>query len=180
LDIVEGLEQLRVPLRSREWEALERIARDECAAADRGISESIAEADLTAFEALLESSLRALSIRAAEEGAAAVYWEFDPDNEWNSAFFLCASYEREEAESDDWAADFDEDAVEIGPSVPEFVAVYDPAWDGSDRAEAGNLYLIARTLTAFGRAAERAWSADLPLCAGYHDQEVVFRDFEPA
>jgi hypothetical protein len=107
-----------------------------------------------------------------------VYWEFDLDNGWQSSFFLCASYSPEEDEDDDWASDFDEADVVAGPRMPEFARLYDPAWDETEGAIACNLRLIARTLGAFGRAAAASWTSPLPLCAGYHDQEILFRVVE--
>jgi hypothetical protein len=179
VEILEGLEGLRGPLRNRDWDALEGTARRACSEGDPGVADAIAAVDVSAFEAMIESDLRALSVTAWDERAAAVYWEFDPEDDWNSAFFLCASYEPEEADSDDWAADFDDETVVVGPSMPELAELYEPSWQDDEMGGACNLYLIARTMAAFGRAAARSWSAGLPLCSGYHDQQVVFRVYEP-
>ena len=47
-------------------------------------------------------------------------------------------------------------------------------WDGDEMDAAANAYLVARTISSFGRAAT-GWTDDRPLCAGYHDQSLAFR-----
>jgi hypothetical protein len=60
-------------------------------------------------------------------------------------------------------------------------ALYDARFIGTDAIESANVYLFARTFAAFGRAADVSWHVqDVALCAGYHDQTLVYRIFNPA
>jgi hypothetical protein len=70
------------------------------------------------------------------------------------------------------------DAI-TGPSQPELSHLYGTSWNATAVEAARNIYHVARTAVAFGQAAELVWRAGMPLCAGYHDQDVVFRLFEP-
>ena len=75
-------------------------------------------------------------------GARAIYWEFDPDNDWKSAFFPCRSYAPERAWNDDWAADYEQSAIVEGPSMPEMARLAAASWDKSAADVARNAYLV--------------------------------------
>jgi hypothetical protein len=173
VDIDAGLDNMRPFISSGDWRGLEGAYETICRAADPRAASSISSIDLRRYTTALERSI----IAAGEwlrEPPAAVYWEFDVDSGWRSAFFRCDSYRPEADGDDDWASDFDEAEVIDGPAMPYLAAWLASAWRGSDVDVARNLYLIARTMAAFGRAAA-AWSHAVPLCAGFHDQSVVFR-----
>jgi hypothetical protein len=74
-----------------------------CRAADVEAAQRIAAVDLRPYRANLTEGLTNAMTRAAELGANAVYWEFDTDNGWASAFFLCKSYSPEQNGNDDSA-----------------------------------------------------------------------------
>jgi hypothetical protein len=102
-----------------------------------------------------------------------VYWEFDPDNAWANAFFLCHRYEPASTGNEDWASDFTRRME--GPSLPSFAGLYDPTFNGSESAAATNLYLFARTFRTFGESVKPIWPQDKPLAAAFHDQDPVIR-----
>jgi hypothetical protein len=169
------IEAMRDELLGHRWADLESAAARDCLALDPSTAEGVARVNLGSYEAELANGLRAVLANVRDGGFRAVYWEFDPDNEWSSAFFPCWTYAPEANKDDDWASDFDTSATVPGPALPHFADIYEPAWDATPEAAARNGYLIARTLAAFGRAADAVWTEPIPLCAGYHDQDVVFR-----
>jgi hypothetical protein len=73
----------------------------------------IADVDLDAYRAQLTDGLRKAMDLASIGHSRAVYWEFDVDNGWDSAFFLCRSYSPEAAADDGWADDLYRVAVWI-------------------------------------------------------------------
>jgi hypothetical protein len=106
----DGLEAMRQWIGRHDWSGLESEFDRRCREADGSLASRIADIDLRDYEDELADCLRkaAGSIGGSTK---AVYWEFDPDNDWSSSFFLSRSY-RSEAEGDDgWAADFDEQAI---------------------------------------------------------------------
>jgi hypothetical protein len=109
-----------------------------------------------------------------------VYWEVDPDNGWSSAFFPCRTYIAELERDDRWASDFDDALVVRVPGQPAFAYLYAPSWDATREVAACNHYLIARSLAALGRAAEAVGTDSIPLYAGHHDQDRVFRLVAPS
>jgi hypothetical protein len=156
-----------------DWQGLEAEYAERCRLVDPVEAAAIDSIDLAAYEDALTRALDRVGDQL-DRGAAAVYWEFDIDNGWDSAFFMCPSYQPEAARDDDWASDFDPSLVVDGPAMPELAARIPGSWQGSEPIEARNLYLVARTVAAFGRASA-AWGDRMPLCAGFHDQSIVFR-----
>jgi hypothetical protein len=77
------------------------------------------------------------------------------------------------------ASDFDAESAVHGPAQPDLASLYAKSWDGSPADAARNLLLISRTVAAFGEAAQGVWPATIPLCAGHHDQNSLFRFVEP-
>ena len=157
---------------------VELLADQVCQSHDGPTADRVRSVDLWLYEEELERSLGEVHGIAQALGARAVYWEFDMDNGWASAFFVCRQYRREEEGDDEWASDYFEEAVVIGPAEPELALLYAPSWNENDHDAACNLFLVARTVAAFARAAGRAWPGRLPLCAGFHDQSSLFRILE--
>lgn len=179
MDVNAAIDAMRLDLKGRRWSEVEAKAMAECRALDVAAAEAIAAVDLAAYRGRLTDGLTEAMTRATTVGARAVYWEFDTDNDWDSAFFLCRSYSPEQTENDEWAADYDERDVITGPSMPEMADLAGASWDQSASDAARNVYLLARTAIAFGQAAEHVWTLGVPLCAGYHDQTLVLRISDP-
>lgn len=159
-----------------DWAGLESEFGNNSSEVDPARADAIQSIDLDAYASELGHGVRAAALRVRPE-TAAVYWEFDVDNDWSSAFFFCESYRPESEGDDDWAAEFDSSLTIPGPSMPVLGANFAPTWNGSSTDAAVNAFLIARTVAAFGRASQ-VWDRRTPLCAGYHDQATVFR-FRP-
>jgi len=176
MDIFSLLDALYEEVRSEEWSDIEakyeKLARK---AAGADVAKAIAATDLTEFQRELAENLTEALEAAAEDGSAALYYEYDIDNDWASVFFLCPEYLPESEGDDDWAADYDREIE--GPSIPEFTELYNEH-GGFDTGEAENavtLFLIARTVCAFGRALANVPEGDLAICIGYHDQDPIWR-----
>jgi hypothetical protein len=168
------IETMRAWIARRDWHGLEARAETACRLLDPVATDAIADIDLTSYEDRLADGLRTAGAQGSSQ-VRAMYWEFDPDNGWSSAFFSCLAYSPERRADDDWASDFDDSRVLPGPDQPALAAQFASSWDATPEIASRNAYLIARTIAAFGRAAASAWDAPIPLCAGYHDQDRVFR-----
>lgn len=173
MTIYESLDEIRRWVAQADWDGLEAEFNARCARVAPSIAGRIAAVELESYEADLGSTLDRLSA-AGLGGAKAIYWEFNPDDRWQSAFFRCRSYQAEAMGDEEWASDFDESSVIAGPTAPELAAVFASDWDRSEESVALNCYLVARTIAALGRASS-TWQLALPLCAGYHDQDVLYR-----
>ena len=109
---------------------------------------------------------------AARCRANAVYFEYDLDNDWQSAFFLCEKYKPESAQDDDWACDWIENFS--GPDFPEASDIYrENHFDRTPIAKGSTLYLIARTVAAFGRCFEQAPSPAITTCPFLRTETIV-------
>jgi hypothetical protein len=166
------IETMRPWVERADWAGLQRASREACRVAAPDTEPRIAAVDTRPYMAALREML-ANAAGYLHDGIEAAYWEFDVDSSWDSAVFLCRSYRPEAAGDDDWASDFDAKRIVSGPRMVE-LAGFLQEWNGSDSAAAVNAYLIARTVAAFGDAAA-AWPIGRPLCAGYHDQSILFR-----
>lgn len=161
-----------------DWRGLERCYEQLCCEqAGTELAKRIASVSLKIFQAALAPGLSE-AIRSAESiEAKAVYFEYDMDNDWESAFFVCPKYRPESEGDDDWACDYSE-AVE-GPDLPEFGAIYrEYGFSEKPAAVGSTCYMIARTVAAVGRAAGEIPGKGLAICAGFHDQDPIVRIHE--
>jgi hypothetical protein len=171
VDVFARIEAMRPWIAVGEWAGLERSFRDACRADAPDREPGVSAVDLRHYTAALTDLIKRIPHLLGPR-IAAVYWEFDLDNESSSAAFLCLGYQPEGAADDDWASEFDAERVVQGPAMPQLAGLL-RTWDGAADA-ASNAFLVARTIAAFGHAAAE-WHDDRPLCAGYHDQSIVFR-----
>jgi hypothetical protein len=179
MDFELELDAMRPLLRERAWGPLERRYKRACVDQDARVAAAIEAVDLMGYQARLANDLlRASEAVTTAPRIAAVYWEFDVDNKWSSNFFLCSNYRLEAAGDDEWATEFGADGVIEGPDMSDLASLYGRTWDRTLADIARNLYLVGRTVATFGRASEHAWPNPLPLCAGFHDQSIVFRIVE--
>lgn len=177
--IFEYLAQMNSFVMRQDWDGLESFSQSlarTLAGEDR--SNAIASLSFLDYERNLSFCLN----NALQEGrrirAGAIYFEFDLENDWQGFFFLCRRYKPEAMGDDDWASDYAE--VVQGPDFPEQSSIYKPGgFDKTNQAKGVTLYLIARTIASFGRAAEALGPWEIPVCAAFHDQDPIFRICAP-
>jgi hypothetical protein len=103
------------------------------------------------------------------DGIAALYWEFDLDNDWYSSIAFCSSFTPDDP---DWAAD--QLGWIRGPELSEFARLYaEHGFSGSPMADGNTTLLVARTLSSFGRAYDRVGRSRFPVGAAFHDSGVI-------
>ena len=156
-----------------DWNVLQSSAETFCrehSGADA--ANAIAAEDLSAYIRQLEELSHTARGEAAERTAAAVYFEFDLDNAWSSHMLVCSAYNPKSAGDDDWAAAWD--SALAGPKCEALARHYDSSFGSTNSSAGRSVLLVARTLEAIARATEW-WSPELPLCAGYHDQDSLTR-----
>ena len=135
---------------------------------------AIRAVDLSEYQQALCGDLSTAVSRASPLRAKAVYFEYDLDNGWDSAFFLCQEYGPEGTGNDDWACDWIEEIT--GPSLAEFGDLYsENGFDSTDAAIGATLYMIARTVASLGRCSEEVDLNGIMLCIGFHDQDPITR-----
>jgi hypothetical protein len=175
------LDKFRPLLRKQAWSAVEALGmRQATKLASKEQAESIAAIDTGRYEAALRRMLAKSLTLAAKQDALALYFEFDLDNEWSSACFACSEYRPERAHDDEWACDCDGSVT--GPRFAKFAELYQTTqgtFDGSDFSRGTTALLIARTLACTGSALKVSPKPTIPICVGYHDQDRVFRIWEP-
>lgn len=110
---------------------------------------------------------------ADQNSAAALYFEYDMDNDWQSSFFICNDYTMLSEEDDDWASDWISSVK--GPDLKEFAKIYaENGFDYNEEAIGITLYLIIKTVILFGKVAESI-EINIPICIGFHDQDPIMR-----
>ena len=132
-------------------------------------SDRIASIDLGEYEHQLHAALERAHASLSEE-IRAVYFEYDMSNDWQGHVFLCSEYLPPEDDAEDWACEFD--LVLPGPDLPSFAEADRALASGFDSA---TVFLVARTSSAFGRAASLSDAWPVPVCVAFHDQEPIFR-----
>jgi hypothetical protein len=108
--------------------------------------------------------------------AKAIYFEYDLDNDWQGCFFICQNYNLQSSGDDEWACDW-VDELE-GDDLETFGNLYVPGFDSTEKAKGVNLYLIVRTVSAFGRCCEIHQNNNFAVCIAFHDHDPVMRIYE--
>lgn len=154
MNIYDYIEQMTSHINAKEWDSLESHFKSvaESLAGKEYISK-IAEVNLSSYQNSLCKELSFAVKKARNLSAKAVYFEYDLDNEWQSYFFVCQDYNPQTLGDDGWACDY-LDKVE-GSSLPPLGDLYISDFDSTETAKGANLYLIARTIVAFGRCCEK-------------------------
>lgn len=172
--IYDQLDEMKSLIAQGDWDGIEKAAKKRCEKlAGKEIATEIAEISLTEYSDELEEALKRAYEEAEEAEAPAVYFEYDMDNEWNGALYVCPEYAPEDEEDDDWATNSDSELE--APNKPEFAEIYREDFDEDDIDRGVNGYLIARTVAAFGRCVDSLPEPDFAVCVGFLDQDGIFR-----
>lgn len=126
------------------------------------------------LDRLFEAYCEAFKLAEGSD-AAAIYFEYDMDNQWDANFFVCESYAPPEEEDDDWACDYVE-AIPA-PGIGSFATIYQEL-DGfctDDSSTTATLFMIARTAEALSAVVDRKPAEQRAICIGFHDQDPIHR-----
>ncbi|QQN86467.1 hypothetical protein [Bacillus toyonensis] len=154
MEIYEYLDQIQTELLDHSWQEIEvkyyalcsKLAGEEQAKRIRNI-------DLDPFQNKLNDTLYTSIYTADKHSAAAIYFEYDMDNDWAS----------------DWINEVE------GPDLKGFARIYaESGFDDNEKTLGTTLYLVVRTVTVFKRVVESV-KTNIPICIGFHDQDPIMR-----
>ncbi|MEH7352131.1 hypothetical protein V7150_00940 [Neobacillus drentensis] len=176
MNIFEYLDELQVDLREKNLEEIQEKYFNICSElAGNERANKIKQIDLNEYVYELKTGLKESIKIAQEQRAKAIYFEYDLDNKWDSAFFICEEYSPLEDEDDDWASDWTDDFE--GPSLESFGDIYElDGFDSNDAAIGSTIFLVTRTVTSFTQA-YKGLSAEssIAVCIAFHDQDPIIR-----
>lgn len=140
---------------------------------------AIAGVDMTNFSRGLKELTDWAYKRVQQIEGNAVCMGYEIDNEWSSWFFIYDNYRPAWQNNDEWAATWQAELQ--GPALPVFTELYETygGFDLKDEAQVGRvLYLIARTVAAFGREIGSRPDPGCAVCVAYHGQDPIMRIIE--
>ncbi|PEL48039.1 hypothetical protein CN605_05665 [Bacillus toyonensis] len=174
MEIYKYLDQIQIELLNHSWQEIEVKYYSLCSKlAGEEQAKQIQNIDIDLFQNKLEDTFSAALHIADKNSAAAIYFEYDIDNDWQSIFFVCDEYTELSEENDDWASDWSNEIE--GPDLKEFASIYaENGFDATEKALGTTLYLIVRTVILFGKIVETA-KKHIPICIGFHDQDPIMR-----
>jgi hypothetical protein len=178
MDIFNLIDGMNPFIGERDWDGLEiEFANVAKLLGGAELTDKIAQIDISEYQKRMCDGLSSVVPKAKTHKAKAVYFEYDLDNNWDSHFFVCENYKPIKNEykpgDDDWACDWIEDFA-LGRFKP-FGDLYLPEFGETEVSRGVNLFLIARTVAAFGRCSDKYASETLALCMGFHDQDPIVR-----
>jgi hypothetical protein len=178
MDIYDYIEQMIPHINAKDWDALESHFKSIAEfLAGKEYTSKIAEVNLSNYQNSLCTELSLAIEKARNLSAKAIYFEYDLDNDWQSNFFICQDYNPQMSGDEDWACDWLDEVK--GSDFSLFGDLYIPGFDSTEAFRGANLYLIARTVAAFGRSCEKYQSEKFAICLAFHDQDPVMRIYEP-
>ena len=174
MEIYKYFDQIQTELLDHPWQEIEKKYYDLCSkSAGEEQAKRIRNIDLDSFQSKLNDALHVLLQTADKDSTAAIYFEYDMDNDWQSILFICDDYSTLSEEDDDWASDWISEVG--GPDLKEFARIYaENGFNGTDKALWTTLYLVVRTVTVFGRVVKSV-KTNIPICIGFHDQDPIMR-----
>lgn len=174
VNMFESIQEMNQYISRSDWKGLEadyeKIARS-LAGEERTVQ--ISNVDVQPFEHQLMVGLTKGIERAQEVPVKAIYFEYDLDNDWDGHLFLCEEYKPAVEADDDWACDWIE-TIQVG-GFSAFANLYNHEFNQTAVSVGASLFLISRTVAAFGRLCKEHLDAPLSFCIGFHDQDPIFR-----
>lgn len=178
MDTYDYIAQMSLYIEERNWAGLESNFRQIAESiSEKEYAAKIAEVDLSNYQKALCAQLSLIIKKARNLDAKAVYFEYDLDNDWQSHFFVCQEYNPPAIGDDEWACDWVDELK--GEDLRSFGDLYLPGFDSTESQKGANLYLIARTISTFGRCCEKFQDNNFAICMAFHDQDPVMRIYEP-
>jgi len=176
MNIYNYLDQMYEDLNDKKWDAVEAKYREiALKSSGKKVVKRIAAVELgdyqkSLYECLLEAVELAEGLRFP-----AIYFEYDIDNNWQGRFLICSEYYPAHEEDDDWVSEWEEELD--APNLAPFAEVYQESggYDDDDSRVGVTLYLIARTVCAFGRCVDDIARGKMAICIGFHDQSPIWR-----
>jgi hypothetical protein len=170
----EQIDSLSLSIPEQNWDKLEESAfADLSKAAGEATASSIRNLNTADYAHSLAESLERAYAKADELTAAAVYFEYDIDNNWSGHFFVCQNYFPQTEANEDWACDWLFDFP--GPSFSSLSELVGHKPMADIPSAARTVYAIARTVAIFGRACAALHQPSFAVCIGFHDQDPIFR-----
>lgn len=175
-DYVQGIfDEMQVLINRQDWEGLEALGFQGCSEfVDEGVARSINAIDFDSYQRVLHPLIQKAVLRARELNVAAIYFEYNSDNLWQSDFFLCDQYFRRDEKDEDWACEWVEEVH--GPDFSAAAEIYESyPYRGTIKSTWPLAFLVARTVCALGRCVEVIDIERIAVCIGFHDQDVIMR-----
>ena len=174
------LTAMREAISRRDWQGLEQTYQVLCTnMAGAEAASRIAALDFSSYLRRLRTVFVAVAERLGPCEARAIYFEYDLGNDWESNFFLCRQYTPERERNDEWACEWVDECP--GPKFEEACTEYmESEVDWTGESPGIPLYLIARTVAAYGRCVDACPVAVDAICIAFHGQDPVIRITESA
>jgi hypothetical protein len=176
MKIFDYLDRMKEDLSENDWEELgikyRELAEELCG---KDIAKKIARVSVKKYEKSLLEGLAKATDLAEDISARAIYFKYDIDDNWHGIFYICPDYNPAEIENDDWIYDWEREIK--GPDMSKFAKLYQECrkMDCEKTKNGATLYLIARTISAFGKCVDQSVPRKLAICIGFHDQEQIWR-----
>ncbi|PET36301.1 hypothetical protein CN514_24665 [Bacillus sp. AFS001701] len=112
---------------------------------------------------------------AIELDSKAIYFKYDLDHNWESAFYICEEYIPLVEGDEDWACNWTDEFR--GPSLKQFGEIYEKdGFDRSNLAIGTTIFLVARTVISYIRALDELPNQiSIPIRIAFHDQDTIIR-----
>lgn len=181
MDIYDYLDLLQKDIQTSPIQEIEQRYFDICTKlCGTDIAKAIQLVSLKDYQEALQDLLAHGLTVAYSEGAKAIYFEYDLDNDWDSTLFICEDYQPLEEDDDEWACEWVDEIN--GPSLATFGNLYEShGFDDTNEAIGSTLYLIVRTVLEYMRAYNEVNAfPKVNVCIGFHDQDPVMRINEAA
>ena len=180
MNVFDELSNMQKLIFNNNWGEFEKHYHSLCESYSPDLAKQIASGESQYLtDRIFGSYCKALK-KARKNNAKAIYYEYDLDNDWKTAFFVCPEYYPINEKNDDWACHWLSD--HIAPGIHDFGKIYAKlgGFCNSDENTAVTLYMIARTTSILNSIIQRKPPQNINICIGFHDQDPIHRIYEYA
>ena len=169
------LDRMQDRMLANDWPAFDDHYFAQCRETDAGLADAIRKTDLTSYLDEISRAFDESIPIAIERNDAAIYFEYDLDNDWNSHVFLCPEYHPIETDDDDWACGYEHHLPAGSQTDLSNIYVNTENFCQTDKATNTTLFLIARTTFLLNNVITNRDLGSLNICIGFHDQNPIHR-----
>ncbi len=170
--LYQGIDKIQQAIGKPELQLLRNEFYNHCDQNNKVVADKIGSISWNSYQQEMTKQLTTVLNSKSRRSIKAVYYEYDPDNNWEGAIFACLSYNNDAYEDDDWACDWKKSIQ--APNIPGYTSLGIDVSLKTEQSAWIFLYAVL-VLTETYSDIVHSLRANLPFCIGFHDQNPITR-----
>lgn len=168
--LYQGIDYIQQAICMNRLNSLQNVFYNNCDKNNKDVADRIRAISWNYYKIEMKQQLESI-LYSNNQDIKAIYYEYDPDNNWEGTIFACHSY-NDLNEDDDWACDWTHSLQ--SPVIPDYTNL---DIDLSLKTEQSAWILLYAILVLTMTYTDIVFQlhSNLPFCIGFHDQSPITR-----